>query len=74
MPPEEAKLAYEKVSLTRFDFTAQERNLLLQQGEADIRADVPNMGILQDAEKNATAFFKSLLSQMGFETITIKFA
>lgn len=74
MPPEEAKLAYEKVALTRFDFTAQERNMLLQQGEANIRADVPNMGILQDAENNASAIFKSLLSQMGFETITIKFA
>lgn len=73
IPPDEAKLAYEKVALTRFNFTAQERNLLLQQGEEDIRKDVPNMGILQDAEKNATSFFKSLLSQIGFETVTVKF-
>lgn len=73
MPPESAKLAYEKVSITRFNFTARERNLLLQQGEKDILADVPHMGILQDAENNATAFFKSLLSQMGFEKITVKF-
>lgn len=73
MPPDEAKLAYEKVALTRFNFTAQERNLLLRQGEEDIRKDVPRMGILQDAEKNASSFFKSLLSQMGFKSVTVKF-
>lgn len=74
MPADEARLAYEKVALTRFNFTAQERNQLLRQGEEDIRKDVPNMGILQDAEKNASSFFKSLLSQMGFESVTVKFA
>jgi hypothetical protein len=74
MPPESARMVYEKVSITRFDFSAQERNLLLQQGEKEIRDNVPTMGILQDAEKNAAAFFKSLLSQMGFESIIIKFA
>lgn len=74
MPPESAKMVYEKVAITRFDFSARERNLLLQQGEKEIRDNVPTMGILQDAEKNATAFFKSLLSQMGFESVTIKFA
>lgn len=74
MPPESARMVYEKVAITRFDFSAQERNLLLQQGEKEIRDNVPTMGILQDAEKNAAAFFRSLLSQMGFESITIKFA
>ena len=74
MPPESAKMVYEKVAITRFDFSARERNLLLQQGEKEILDNVPTMGILQDAEKNAASFFKSLLSQMGFESITIKFA
>ena len=74
MPPESARMVYEKVAITRFDFSAQERNLLLQQGEKEIRDNVPTMGILQDAEKNAAAFFRSLLSQMVFESITIKFA
>ena len=74
IPPESAKMVYEKVSVTRFNFSAQERNLLLQQGEKEIRDNVPSMGILQDAEKNAAAFFKSLLSQMGFQSIIVKFA
>lgn len=74
LPPESAKMVYEKVAITRFDFSARERNLLLQQGEKEILDNVSTLGILQDAEKNAAAFFKSLLSQMGFESITIKFA
>lgn len=73
MPPEMADLTYEKVSKTRFNFTAKDRNILLQQGEADIRKDVPNLGILQEAEKNASAFFRTMLGQMGFESVTVKF-
>lgn len=73
MPPEKAVLAYENVSTFRSNFTAADRNHLLQLGEEDIREDVPNLGILEDAEKNASAFFKSLLRQMGFESVTVKF-
>lgn len=45
MPAEEAKLVYEKTGALRCNFTAQERNLLLQQGEEAIRNDVLNLGI-----------------------------
>lgn len=74
MPAEEAKLVYEKTGALRCNFTAQERNLLLQQGEEAIRNDVPNLGILNDAKKNAEMFFTALLKQLGYNTITIKFA
>lgn len=74
LPPENIKLAYEKVSAIRRDFSSEERIALLQQGEADIRADIRNLGILEDAEHNATEFFSALLSQMGFEKVTINFA
>lgn len=73
MPPEDIKLAYEKVSITRANFTAEERTNLLKQGEEDIIASVPELGILNEAEKNATDFFKAMLSQMGFQNIIIKF-
>ena len=57
----------------RSDFSAEERNNLLQQGEEDIRKDIVNIGILNDAETNAADFFKAMLSQMGFETVTVNF-
>ncbi len=73
MPPEKAVLAYEKVATFRSNFSASDRNKLLQLGEKDIREDVLNLGILADAEKNASSFFKALLGQLGFEMATIKF-
>lgn len=73
MPPEKAVVAYEHVSTFRANFSASDRNHLLQLGEKEIREDVPNLGILEDAEKNASAFFKLMLRQMGFETVTVKF-
>ena len=73
MPPEKAKLEYEKVGALRFDFTAEDRNNLLRQGEEDILADTPNLGILEDAEMNARMFFEALLSQVGFEKINVVF-
>lgn len=74
MPADEAKIVYEKVGALRMSITAKERNELLQLGEADIREDVPNLGILDDARKNAEMFFRALLKQLGYERITIKFA
>lgn len=74
MPPAQNKLAYKKVGIARQDFSVEERNKLLRQSEKEIREEVPDLGILQDAEKNATDFFNALLYQMGFETVTVKFA
>lgn len=73
MPPEKAVLAYENVSTFRSKFSAAERNHLLQLGEKNIREDVSNLGILEDAQKNASSFYKALLNQLGFEIVTVKF-
>lgn len=73
MPAEKAKLEYEKVGALRFDFTAEERNNLLRQGEEIIIADAENLGIMADAEKNAKMFFEALFSQVGFEEINVVF-
>lgn len=64
----------ERTGLLRSEFTATERNLLLQQGEENIRNDVPNLGILEDARKNTEMFFTTVLKQLGYTAITIKFA
>ena len=55
------------------NFSATERTDVLRQGEADIRADIPNLGILDDAETNATTYFTALFKQLGFKEINIKY-
>jgi hypothetical protein len=73
MPLEEVKLEYESVGFFRSNFTVEDRNYFLKQGEEDILQDVENLGILTDARKNAEMFFKSLFAQLGFEIINVKF-
>ena len=73
MPAEKIKLEYEKVGTLRSNFTTEDRNNLLRQGEKAIMDDAENLGILKDAEENARLFFESLLKQVGFETVTVKF-
>lgn len=73
MPPDKSVLAYENVGTFRSRFSAADKNRLLQLGEQSIRDEVPNLGILDDAQKNADSFFKSLLTQLGFELVSVKF-
>jgi hypothetical protein len=36
-------------------------------------ADIDNLGILKDAEKNATLFFESLFAQLGVDKVNITY-
>ena len=73
MPAEETQTVFENYGFFRSRFSAEEQNEILQLGEKDIREDVPNLGILEDAEQNVKEVFTAMLSQMGFESITINF-
>ncbi len=72
MSPQDTHLEYESVTGMRFNFDNAERNALLRQAEEDIRAD-GNIAILTDAQTNTTAFFRTLLAQVGFEHIEIRY-
>jgi hypothetical protein len=73
MPAEETHTVFENYGFFRSRFNAEEQNEILQLGEKDIRDDVPNLGILHDAEENTKDVFVALLSQMGYERINILF-
>ena len=73
MPPELIKQEFCSTTGWRGDFSIEEKNAIKIQAENDIREDIPNLGILQDAEKNAKGFFEVLLGQFGFKTIIINF-
>lgn len=71
MRPEETHLIYSESTGLRTNFTPEERNALLAQGEKEIRKSVPTMGILKDAETNGKAFLEQLLKQWGYEDIDV---
>lgn len=73
MPPEEIKEEFIMVTGFRNKFSIEEKQNLLVLGEKDIKDDIPNMGIIEDAQANAKLFFTALFTQLGYERITIKF-
>lgn len=73
MPASEIRQEYDQVSLLRSDFSVQERNNLLRQGERQIRRSVPSLGILPKAEDNARKFFESVFGKLGYTTVEVVF-
>lgn len=73
IPSDEVVLAYEQVGILRSPFTAQERNAILQEGERQIREDIPSLGIVGSAEAQASKFFEILLRDMGYEDVVVSF-
>ncbi len=73
MPADEINTVFENVGFFRSHFNAEEQNKILQLGEADLRADIPNLGILQDAEKNAADIFTAMLQQMDYTSVNVTF-
>lgn len=73
MPNDKIKVAYEKKTGLISNYTNDERLEIRQEGEKKIRAAIKDMGIFDDAQKNADMFFRNLLKGLGFEIITIKF-
>ena len=73
MPPEAIKEEFSMVTGLRDSFTPEEKQQLLVLGEKDIRQDIPNMGIIEDAEANAKMFFVAMFAQFGYEKIIVKF-
>ena len=73
MPVSEIREEYDHVTLLRSDFSVEERNALLRQGEKQIRSSVPSLGILEKAEENARHFFESVFLKMGFTDVEVQF-
>ena len=73
MPASEIRQEYDHVTMLRQSFTAEERNVLLRQGEKQIRDSVPSLGILEKADENARRFFESVFQKMGFESVEVAF-
>jgi hypothetical protein len=73
MKPEHMKEIFNESGILRDDFSNQEKDGLLSQGEKDIRAKVARMDILQRAGRNARILIESWLKKMGFTAVHIVF-
>jgi hypothetical protein len=74
MKPDDIHLVYEKTAMTRFSFSNAERDMIMTQGEKDIKNSIAELGILTDAEKNAEMFLEAFLLQAGYSEINIQFS
>jgi hypothetical protein len=73
MKPENMREIFNESGILRNDFSNQEKDGLLSQGEKDIRAKVATMDILQRAARNARILIESWLKKMGFTAVHIVF-
>ena len=72
MDPKFIHTEMESVSGFRDQFTQQEKNDFLQQGEEAIKEDINQTSILKDAEENAKTFVEDFYKEMGFEKVIVK--
>jgi len=73
MKPEHMKEIFNESGILRSDFSNQEKDGLLSQGEKDIRAKVAGMDILERASRNARILVESWLKKTGFEAVRVMF-
>jgi hypothetical protein len=73
MKPENMREIFNESGILRSNFSNQEKDGLLSQGEKDIRTKVATMDILQRAARNARILLESWLKKMGFESVHVVF-
>ena len=73
MRPEDIREVWHHSSFLRQNFSAEEKEDLFRQGLDDIKKDIPNTGILDDARNNAALDMTNFFKQLGYEKVTINF-
>jgi hypothetical protein len=73
MKPENMREIFNESGILRSNFSNQEKDGLLSQGEKDIRVKVGQMDILQRAARNARILIESWLKKTGFKIVHVVF-
>jgi hypothetical protein len=73
MKPEQMREIFNESGILRSNFSNEEKDGLLSQGEKDIRAKVATMDILVRAARNARILVESWLKKMGFTAVRVVF-
>jgi hypothetical protein len=74
MKPEDIHVEYQETGLFRDQFSSEERDILMRQGETQIRNSTEALGVLQTAETNASLFMSNYLKSLGYERINIRYS
>ena len=72
IPNSEVRHVYERVTGISSDLTAAERNSVLAEGEKQVKATIRKLEIIPQAEAKAEVFFRSMLSQAGYNPDRIR--
>jgi hypothetical protein len=73
MKPEDIRVEYQETGFFRDKFATEERDMLMKQGEDQIRNSTEALGVLQTAETNATLVMSNYLKSLGYEKINIRY-
>lgn len=72
IPNSEVRHVYERITGISSDLTAAERNAVLAEGEKQVKLTISKLGIIPQAEAKAEVFFRSMLSQAGYNPARCK--
>lgn len=72
IPNSEVRHVYERITGISSDLTAAERNAVLAEGEKQVKLTIRKLGIIPQAEAKAEVFFRSMLSQAGYNPARCK--
>ena len=71
MDPNDVKTEMEEINGFRHNFTQQEKNAFLKQGEAAIKKNLAETGIIKDANDNVTVFLQDFYKKLGFKEVIV---
>ena len=74
MRPEDIHVEYQETGLFRDKFSTEERDMLMRQGETQIKNSTEALGVLQTAETNASLFMSNYLKSLGYKRINIRYS
>jgi hypothetical protein len=72
LPPGKIKVEYEETGIFRSSFSNAERDVLVSQGEMQIRKSAEELGILKAANEHTTLFITAFLKKLGYTNVIIQ--
>lgn len=73
IPEEEIKAEHKRVDVTRMDFSGEEKLQMRRKAEIEVLRSVRDLGIIEEAQKNAETVVEILFEPLGFKTIKCVF-
>lgn len=73
MDPNHVKTEVEDISGLRSQFTQEEKNRILAQGEKSIRENLKETAIISHAKTNAAIFIENFYKELGYKHVDIEF-